>query len=605
MPLSRKRMHSVAAPAKLRGHHQRSQDRERDDFALEDFTAMYVDDQGKSVDMTTLDKKRWRGKWIIGMVLLLILIVAAVAGGYWVFRRDFREPGSVQLTMRIDDRIASGDVVEIELTYENKKNVALTQGDIEFFYPEGFYLQSSSPEPVDANRRIWDTGQIAAGAGGKIRLIGQLVGAKDAVKEFSALWTYQSQNFSEDFQERVQATTIITSSLAELSLDVPKQIQAGQELTVTVQYKNTSPAPLQNVKIFLTAPEGWKQTSADPKSSRNDNDWRFTTLAPGEKGTIEVKGSVSGSSGATKEFHVQMGLLEIDNSFNVQVEQRSLVVIVNPEVQLSVTMAALTKPGTEFPITVTVQNTSEAVLTNIQLVASMEGTLFQENEKQLEDIKKLQPQETVERAFKTVLRNDTTLADQELHVTVRVPSASVGGNTIAFPNVASARTKVEGDLSVVAEARYFNDDLVKIGNGPLPPVVNHTTTYSIVWSITNGGNTADDVSITTTLPNAVIWSDTASEGVVYDSTMRKISYSIKKLPAFTKSVVSFSVSISPTNEDLNSLMVLTGDTVVSGHNTFTNQDIAIQQKRLTTELATDEGASGKGVVIGDSEEPAP
>ena len=34
-----------------------------------------------------------------------------------------------------------------------------------------------------------------------------------------------------------------------------------------------------------------------------------------------------------------------------------------------------------------------------------------------------------------------------------------------------------------AEARYFNDDNIAVGSGPLPPKVGETTKYRIFWNI--------------------------------------------------------------------------------------------------------------------------
>lgn len=561
---------------------------------------MYVDEDGTTMDMTKLEKKRWRGKWILGVSLVLLLCGAAALGGFWLFRRDFSSAGGVALTVHIDDRVASGDVVEIEVIYENKKNVDLVVGDIEFFYPDGFYFQSSSVDPVDENGRVWDVGSVAAGAGGKIRLTGQLVGAKDEVKEFAALWTYQPKNFSQDFQERVSATTTITSSLAELSLDVPKQVQSDQEFTITVNYKNTSPAPLQNVKLLFTPPEKWVMTSADPQPSRENNDWRFERLEPGAKGKIVMKGKLDGSSGDTKEFHVQFGLVEIDNSFNVQLEERSLVVIANPEVQLSLTMPDVAKAGTDIPLTVNIQNISEAVLNNVMVTLTFDGQLASAKEQTIEDIKKLNPQEKVERQLTTKIKSDTILADQSIRVVARISSATVGGHTVTFPNEAEATTKIEGDFTILAEARYFDDDLKKIGSGPLPPMVNHNTTYVVWWTITNGANTIDELSLTTTLPADVIWGGNASSSIVYDAVTRTVSLKAKEFAAFGNQRLAFSVTVSPTNEDLDTLLILTGETVINGRNAFTGKDIAFQQKRLTSELTSDEGAAGKGVVAGDT-----
>ncbi|MFC1598352.1 CARDB domain-containing protein [Patescibacteria group bacterium] len=566
-----------------------------------DITSLYdVDDEGP-VDMTKMEQRHGRGRKIAIAAAVIIILLGAVAYlGYRIFNKGFGETninGDVEFSLSIEDKVASGDVVTIEVEYENKKNVALSTGTIEVIYPDGFYFQSASPEASAESNRLFEIKNVQPGAGGKIRITGQLVGVKGEDKEITALMTYQPKNFSHDFQETAEATVHITSSIVELNVDVPSQVQSGQEMTYKVEFTNTAKLPLQNVKILMGYPEGFTYSSSSLEPHGINTEWRIESLEPNETQTLSIDGTIEGESGDTKEFNFQLGLIELDNTFNVQMEQTSLVVIVNPEIDLSIEASDLVRPGDEVPVKVTVKNTSEAELSDVKVKLEMDGELFKDSEYKFDTIKKLSPQDSEELEHTITLKNKDD-AKQELTLTATVTSAVVEGNEVSFPNSAEAIMKVRGSFAVIAEGRYFDDDLTKIGSGPLPPVVNQETTYIIRWTITNGANQIEDLWVTTTLPDSVIWIKDASKAIEYDSSTRQVSYTKDKVQANTEVDLEFSVTVAPTNDDLNKLLVLTGETVVSAVDKFTGEEISQQLDRITTDLPNDEGAKGKGVVEG-------
>lgn len=561
-----------------------------------DITSIYDLDEEGPVDMTKMEKKNNRGKWVAITTVIVLLLAAAGYFGYRVFTHDFSSGnGEVALAMTVDEKVASGDVVTIEVEYQNNQKVDIAEGEIELFYPKGFQFQSASTEPDDDRQKIWKIENVQPGAGGRIRIVGQLVGDKDENKEFSALLTYQPENFSQRFQETASATTTITSSIISVTTELPTQTQSDTEFEYKVTFKNTSKAALNNVQAVIQYPDGFTVISTDPEADRDNTQWRFSTLEPNQSETISVKGSAQGKSGKTKEFIFQLGVLEVDNSFNVQVEKSSLVVIVNPELDLSLETPQVVDQGAEVPVIVNITNASEAVVKNLKIKLELSSG-FKEEEYTFEVIPELAPFEDVQLTASIGLKKGANGGKQT--VKAIVDSASVEGKSVAFPNTATAEVVVRGEFTTSAEGRYFDDDLTKIGSGPLPPVVNNETTYVIRWKIRNGSNELKDFSMTTTLPETVIWNEDASEGVEYNSATRQVSYTVPSIEENTELTLDFSVRVAPTNDDLNKLLVLTGETVVSAVDTVTKERVDRTLERITTDLPNDEGAKGKGVVEG-------
>lgn len=569
------------------------------DTVTNDLEAIYYDedDARRTVDMTTLEKKRGMRWWIVGVALLMILLGAAAYFGSIVFaKQSAQKNGDVELTVRVDSKVASGDAVVVEISYLNKKSVEILEGDIEAFYPDGFYFDNASVPSSDEKHRTWHIAHIKPGTGGKIRITGQLVGAKDQDKDFSALLTYKPSNFPHDFQVSAKASTHITSSIIDLEVQAPTQLPSGQEFEYSVQYKNTSKIALKNIKLVMNYPSGFTLTESNQGRSSGDNEWKLDQLDPGESGTLKIKGTLSGKSGETKEMQFQLGVIEIDNSFHVQTEKTSLIVMVNPEVNMTLSVPELVSPGDAVPVTLSIKNTSEAKLEEVEVALSFTGALFSEKNYTFKKIKTLNPQEIKELSYTVTLQTEASGKNQVLEVNAKVTSAQVQSHEVSFPDQETATMKVKGSASIAVEGRYYDDDLAKIGDGPIPPQVGEETGYVIRWEIQNGGNDLEGVSMKAVLPDGVTWKSTSIPEITYVEETRTVSYSQKKIDSNTAVTLAFMVSITPTADQANKLMVLTNETALSAIDAFTKQSISLTKNRVTTDLPSDEGAAGKGVV---------
>ncbi|HLD21905.1 MAG TPA: hypothetical protein VJB65_03325 [Patescibacteria group bacterium] len=571
------------------------------DIQSEDLQTMYeLDDRVDRTDMTKMEQKRHRGRWVAVAVVAVFILVIISYLGFRIFRQsNGSNTGDVTLTMSIDKKIASGDAVTLEITYMNNKNTEVSLGNIEVIYPDGFYFESASEQASDDQNRSWNIEHIQPGTGGKIRISGQLVGAKDEKKEFSALLTYQLSNFSHDFQSSVKTSTIITASNIDVRVILQEQVQSGQKLTYTVEYTNTSPLPIKNVKVMVQYPHGFTYESASLEPSSNKNEWKIESLEPNTKQSIEITGVLDGTSGEKKEFQFQLGIMELDNTFNMQIETTSNVTIVNPEIELNISAPQFVSPGEQVPITVVLKNTSTLDVKKVGVHVTLEGALFAEHTYTFEKIQKLAAYEEKELAYTATLKEQPTKGNQTLRVSARIDSAIVEGNDVTFANETSVDMKVKGLFGITIEGRYFDDNLKKIGSGPLPPIVGETTTYVIVWDIANGFNEMENVNITTSLPQSVVWKGVASNTLKYDADTRRVSFSKDRITGEKDMHLTFEVSITPSKENVDSLMVLTNTTTVTATDQFTKESINEEKDRITTDLPTDEGATGKGVIEQD------
>lgn len=558
---------------------------------------------GKKSDMTKLERgkdKRLQHALIIFTVALVIL-AGCSSIGFWLFSgKQFTGDADreVKVTWDAPSEAASGEMVALTLIYENKENTTLANVDISVHYPEGFYFASAEPKPTADTNNTWHIKNLSAGAAGKVVIKGQLVGEKTNVKSFSALVIYQPENFKNDFQVYANQDILINKSVVSLQVDVPLRVQSGQEIEYIVNYKNISTLPLPGVRMTLAMPESFELIKVEPAPTVDDNVWELDELAKDAEGEIKIKFKVVGESGENKEFKFQLGLVEPDGNYNLQVEKSSLLLIVNPDLEVTLDPIDYAAPGEELNFKLKIKNTSDLEVKNIEVTLNFLGAGTNQKQAVLDKIESLAPQSEKALNYNMKVKKQITESAAQIKTTASISSAEVAGSVVEINKEAEIVTKITSNIDFTASARYYADDLTKLGSGPLPPQINATTTYQIFWTAQAAQNDLTQVQVQTTLPDTVIWEGTDyTEAISYDKKTRQITWNLGDLAAKENKIISFTLSVTPVPDDLNKLLVLTKQTLVNGSDTFTEKNITAQVEQLTTDLTDDPGAQDSGVVV--------
>lgn len=167
------------------------------------------------------------------------------------------------------------------------------------------------------------------------------------------------------------------------------------------------------------------------------------------------------------------------------------------------------------------------------------------------------------------------------------------------------------DLSLKTEAnlksfaRYYDDEHVMLGSGPLPPAVGKETYFWIFWEIKNTTNPLKNIIVKTKLPDGVIWTGktkTTHGLILYSENDKEVSWNISHLDVYQGGPYSlveagFEIKVIPEINQVNKTMPLTEEIVFSGQDEFTNESISFQNNFLDTNLAGDFLGQNKGTVV--------
>jgi len=567
----------------------------RTDKILDIFRASTDED----IDMTKLDQKpdRKKAKIITAIIISLFILAGATLAGFLIFNKDYTttQNSQVELTIQAVDQMSSGNEVTLEITYENKDTTAIKEGTITIHYPTGFYYKKAEPNP-DTSDNTWQIKNIAPGAAGKIKITGQLVGELNEEKEFTGLLTYQPENFSSTFQDTISKKIIINDTIITLNANLPQVAFSGQEISYEVKFKNTSTLPLANAKINVNYPSGFTPGKAEPNADLDNNIWKYDEIKPQEEKIIKITGVLTGDSNENKEFRFQLGLEEPDGVLNVQVEKNNLVLIVNPDIKLTIAGPEYIKPNDKIDYKIVVENISDTNIGLLELKLNFTDGFIEKNNINLEKIENLKTGEKKEINYQTQIKNSLASAGSALTADLSVANAKVEGEKFDFKQTAQAVGKIKGELSFTAQARYYDDDLAKIGTGPIPPQVGQATSYVIWWNIVVTTGSINNLQITSSVPEIVDGIESTDSALVYDKTNKQIKWIIANLAEGESRKIAFTVFITPTKDQLNKLLVLTKETVVNAIDNNTNENISLNIERLTSDLPNDPAAAGKGVV---------
>ncbi len=604
---------------------------------------IYEDQDGKISDMSKIyHKKKSKIKRFMAGVLVFLVSAAALSwAGFFFFGRGQAFSGeNVNLEIISPDTSAGGERIEYVIKYQNNETVPLGQAEINVRLPDDFARSSEDPAPSDGEN-IWEIGSIAAGKGGEIKISGSLYGAEDSIEMLRAVLTYKPADFNSEFQKVATAVTKIQNSLLDISLSGPERVLTNKETSFKIKYKNTGEEALQGLKISVIAPADF--SFKEKQGEKEVTSWEILEAVPGEEKEINFSGSFGASSEGERELGVQIGFMKDDkfylqkeNSFKTNVLAGAILstLILNgdprdralnfgdtlnyaivyqnkdktdlSDIEIKIVFESTSRNNKMMLDWTTLKDDYNGVVVGTQLMPEVRQGTITWTKRQIPGLLKLAPGAEGTINFQLKLKpfsefQDWGIKDFEVKSLAEIkigkngtdaPEEIIQSNGINF--------KINSDLSLKTEARYFNDDNIAVGNGPLPPEVGKTTAYRIFWTVANSLHEVENLKISTILPENINWSNkseiTAGE-LKFDEATREVFWTLNRMPLDVKNLgVNFEITVTPTAAEKGKLLTLLLGTNLTATDKSTGAAITKTGEALTSNLNGDPGAEGKGIV---------
>lgn len=622
--------------------------REFDKKVEENLGKIYESQNGKKSDFTALEKKskNWLKMIIIGQFIMLVSLFLFLGVMAYLGSGKSQEESGIDVSFELPKEISSGDEGEFIIKYKNLEDFTLYNVDIGVNFPKGFEFGGSDPLPSNQYNTLWKVGDILRGEEGAIRVRGKIIGEVGSLITMKASASYRPENFSSDFKKAFVAPTLqITKSILQVTLNAPKQIVTNQKTSFSIRYKNTTENPFSNIKIQAYYPAGFAFTGSRPAPEENiskkggevenaeakiNNIWKVQELQAGEEGEIAVEGEFRNLDTNMAQLIVESGM-EKDDQFVVYQRNEAEIEIISPGFKVDVVVNGSKEDiSVNFSDTlnysIIYKNLGAKTLYDVSMVSYLDSevvdweTLIDKNDgirqgnslywnsASVPEFALLNPLDEGEINFSVKIKDlpRVNLENAKLETTMRAEAniKKIEELEVNIPVISkSLVSDINTDLELRVQGRYFDDDNIAVGQGPLPPQIGKKTTFRIYWNLSNNLHDVSDVKGKTLLSREVVWEDKflVSQGeLLYDSKDHSVTWTIPKIPpkkSFEELEAWFDLSVVPSAEMAGKLILLTSETSLTALDQVTHSGISHLSLGISSNLEDDPFGGGRGLVV--------
>ncbi len=610
----------------------------------ESLSEIYQDDNGEMVDVKSMTIKKRHGFlfWFFMFIFFMVMLSGAGYAAYnYIYLRAGSDATAVELSIDGKTDITAGEDLAYTVYYKNTSNIPLRNARLNIAYPDNFFFSESQPAPASKNG-IWLIDSIPAKYSGKIVIKGTMIGPKDESGVILADLTYVPENFSSEFKKEASFSSTIRDIGLSLNFNYASTALLGEENEVDLEITGKETDYIHDFRLVFEPQDNIEFTGGQAGNDAPD----FTLIRPGvwqvnnitsetrvlpirfkftdkisdrQEVTVDFYKSVQDAAASSTESR-QIGIFSQKLKFEVMKSDLNLTLILNG--------SRNDQPvdfGQTLNYSIVYKNAGEADMKNVVIMAVLDSdfldwTTLRDANKGREKGNTISWSKEEIPALAVIARNAEGMIDFSIDVAgLGEPdftkdyqvksyaqfSVGAGSATGTPPDNADNKSntivsKVNSDLKLAEQVRYFNTDNIPVGTGPQPPQAGQTTSYKVYWDLSNNLHELNDLKATMKLPDYVSWNgkERASVGSVqYAADTNEVTWNIGRLPITVyKANAEFSISITPTDDDKNKIIVLTPGSSVEATDIVTGEQISQTTKAKTTKLEDDDIAGGDGIV---------
>jgi len=538
-----------------------------------------------------------------------------------------------------NDRATAGEEFFYIINYKNLSNVNLKNITIEVSYPENFVFLDSSVPYQDKNS-LWRVDDVLPGRREEIKIKGKIINLLDSSNVLTGRITYVPENFSSEFEKEASHTTVIKGIGLDFDFVYNSTVLLGEENEIRVSLNpeeenyfsefNLKIESLENLEILEIIggeDSSGQKASQKLKISKTKSDtWQIENIAEPDSGSSAlqpqefiIKYKVNDKLKEGEEIVFNFAKKAEDEKDYVFMEKRIGIEVIKSDLILTLIINGSREDmGADFGQTlnysIVYANKGDTGMKDVAIMAVLEGdfldwtTLKDESQGVRRNDSIIWSQEEIPELKELKVGDEGTIdfsinliGFREIDLGKAFEAKSYAqfsiGNIEDFKDSEDSRSntiisKINSDLDLKEEVRYFSSDNIPVGTGPLPPKAGEQTSFKVYWTLTNNLHELHEAKIEVSLPYYVSWGGknrTSVGSVQYDSANHKVIWQIGRLPVTVyRAEAEFGISISPTDSDKNKIMVLLPGSVVQALDAETGNSLYKKTQAKTTKLEDDE-----------------
>jgi len=604
------------------------------------------------------EKENKKGKkFFLFLFLFLIILFFGLIVYLFISRSEiFQRERSVELKFERLDKILVGRDFTQKISIFNRENSDLVNLELLINFPEDFYFKSAEPACSKNFPKgcLINFSAIKKERKEEIKIEGKIFGKPQEKKNFTANLTFQLANFSSWFKKEDSGEIVLETHQFYLEIQGSQELINGEEGEFRIKVRNEHQEPVET-KIILSFPKDFQFSFFEPLAEEIDlleteKSWLLNFAGMEEK-DINFKGFFSSKIEEEKKFKLEIGLISPEKKFFSQQEKEFRVKLLQPGLVsgLRINNSFLEEQAASFGQTInfnlsyknigqekisdllikfriinseflnlgnlsslfwTWQSGEKNIEGNQWKIETTEDKYLFWDKSQIKNLEGIDPGQEGEIIFSLPLRFYEEVSkikpiNPYLNFSFVIEANFFRRQLIIFRIESNEiKLKIDSKVKLETEARYFDDQGLKIGSGPIPPKVGETTTYILFFRPLNTTNEIKNVRIKTFLPEKITWlgeEKTSIGNLLFDSFLKQITWQIDTIPTYSGGPhsyleASFKIGLTPSEDDRGKILTLLEKTILEAEDSFTGAKIYLEARSLDTNLEFDDWAKGRGVV---------
>jgi len=558
-------------------------------------------------------------------LLILFLFFLAIAISFYYYQRNIFSKEVLKLEILGPEKVKMGEEIEYTVRYKNQGNTTLEEAELIFEYPESAlpltFRQAqgelSSEEVLsEEERRVRkDLQDIYPGEEDSYVFKARLFGKEGDIKQAKAFLSYRPKNLKAFFESKTSFVTEIDLVPLSFEIDSPSRVEIGKPFSFRINYFSSADYPLSDLRVKIDYPSGFEFLGSKPVALER-TEWDIDLLNKTDGGRIEISGRLEGEARTEKIFRATLGFWK-EGDFILLKEATRGIQIVKPSLYVSHLInnspEYVATPGDFLHVEIFFRNIGEEPFKDLFLVTKLKGEAFdldtvrtgegdfQKDEKfifwdwkKVPLLKFLSPQEEGKVEFWVKLKEKWEPLEINPEIKAEIEIAKVKKTFVVKVN---SFLELE-ELVLFKEEKFSNE-------GPIPPKVGETTTYSVIWKPKNYYNDLENVKVKATLPDQVkltgkIFPEDAN--LTFDSESREIVWDVGELQRGSgisepEKSVAFQISLKPIEDQKGEPAFLINEARVEGEDQWTKRTIGASVSAVDTTLPDDPTVSEQNGIV--------
>ena len=506
----------------------------------------------------------------------------------------------IDLSIEGPSIIASGELNKWRVSITNNNDVELELADLIIKYPKGS-LDVESQELEQERRSL---GKISSNQTVKEEVEVFILGGEDENKEIEITLEYRVANSNAIFAKTEKQSIKLSRSPVGITLQLPKEMESGQEIILNVEYVSNSESLLKDVYLEMNYPPGFKFVNSSLEPASGKNLWKIGDLMPQEKRELQITGVLSGQDLMELAFKTTLGtfneeeqLVVLDSTTETVVLRKSFF---NVGFLINNKTADSVFGDKKVDVVVSWKNNLISVMRDANIKVAVKGDAVDKrtinvnngfyrsydnsiiwNSGSLPKLASISPGESGIAKFSLYFKDVFpvfSLSDKNfsfiLEAEVSGYESKPSGQRELVKSIATKEVRIASRAELESQLLYSSGPFSN--SGSLPPEVGKATTYTVVWSLSNYYNDISDVVVRASLPSYIKWIGAvspSSENVSHNSSTNEVVWRIEKVDSATGVInpkkMAFQVSFVPSTSQIGDVAEIAGRASFEAEDDFT------------------------------------